>query len=232
MMQGMINGENVSGYKMNRGYGVIENKYHKNLGDENLARLFVNYNDDEAFNELVNRYAGMIYRLALRITKDTYSAEDVLQNVFLILIEKLQNFKGESKLSTWIYTITSNESLLTLRKNVFRSSKETSYDKHREELSNYDSGLYDSGGPLPDKLVMNMEVNTILERVINELPDDYRIAFQLRDIEGLSNREAADILGISVPAIKSRILRARNELRRKLIPYLSLNSYDFKQNLS
>lgn len=194
---------------------------YKELNDEKLASLYVNDRDDDAYNEIVNRYGEKIFRLAMRITKNPESAEEVLQNVFVKLIEKLGTFREESKLATWIYTVSSNEAFMFLRSKNKSSFKEISV----EEFNNKDSGSayeglqikYDGFGP--DDSAINAQQQEILERAISELHEEYRIVFQLRDVEGLSNQQAADVLGLSLPAVKSRILRARNQLKKKLARY-------------
>ncbi|HSG30545.1 MAG TPA: sigma-70 family RNA polymerase sigma factor [Thermodesulfobacteriota bacterium] len=194
---------------------------YKDLKDEQLASLYVKNRDDNAYNEIVNRYGEKIFRLAMRITKNPESAEEVLQNVFVKLIEKLGTFREESKLATWIYTVSSNEAFMYLRGKNKNSSKEISV----EEFNNNDSGSYYEGLQLkydgfgPDESVNNMEQQEILDKAIGELPEEYRVVFQLRDVEGLSNQQTADILGLSLPAVKSRILRARNQLKKRLAEY-------------
>lgn len=194
---------------------------YKELNDEKLASLYVNDRDDDAYNEIVNRYGEKIFRLAMRITKNPESAEEVLQNVFVKLIEKLGTFREESKLATWIYTVSSNEAFMFLRSKNKSSFKEISV----EEFNSKDNGSayeglqikYDGFGP--DDSAINAQQQEILERAISELHEEYRIVFQLRDVEGLSNQQAADVLGLSLPAVKSRILRARNQLKKKLARY-------------
>ncbi len=194
---------------------------YKELNDEKLASLYVNDRDDDAYNEIVNRYGEKIFRLAMRITKNPESAEEVLQNVFVKLIEKLGTFREESKLATWIYTVSSNEAFMFLRSKNKSSFKEISV----EEFNNKDNGSayeglqikYDGFGP--DDSAINAQQQEILERAISELHEEYRIVFQLRDVEGLSNQQAAEVLGLSLPAVKSRILRARNQLKKKLARY-------------
>ena len=194
---------------------------YKALKDEELASLYVNNRDDDAYNEIVNRYGEKIFRLAMRITKNPESAEEVLQNVFVKLIEKLGTFREESKLATWIYTVSSNEAFMYLRTKNKKSSKEISV----EEFNNNDNGSAFEGllikyeGNGPDESVIKLQEQEILENAIGELPEEYRIVFQLRDVEGLSNQQTADVLGLTLPAVKSRILRARNQLKKKLAAY-------------
>lgn len=194
---------------------------YKELNDEKLASLYVNDRDDDAYNEIVNRYGEKIFRLAMRITKNPESAEEVLQNVFVKLIEKLGTFREESKLATWIYTVSSNEAFMFLRSKNKSSFKEISVEEFnsKDNGSAYESLQIKYDGFGPDDSAINAQQQEILERAISELHEEYRIVFQLRDVEGLSNQQAADVLGLSLPAVKSRILRARNQLKKKLARY-------------
>ena len=190
------------------------------LSDEELVRLFVENQDEEAFNEIVNRYGNKIYGFALRITRNPSDAEEVLQEVFLTLIEKLYTFRKESKFSTWLYRVAANASYMRLRNNK----------KYENEISLEDYVPYNREGALhriedkdwssrPDKALLSEESLEIIERAIEELPEPYRVVFILRDIEGFSNEEVAEILKLSVPATKSRLHRARLFLRDKLSSY-------------
>ncbi|NIX15949.1 MAG: sigma-70 family RNA polymerase sigma factor [Candidatus Dadabacteria bacterium] len=189
---------------------------YSNIADEKLAALYVDRNDDNAFNELVNRFGDKIYRLAMRITKSPESAEEVLQRVFVKLVEKLSLFRGDSKLSTWIYTVSSNEAFRYLRER--NGSREYSLDELSDKNSDNTSGWLQpmDTNPDPENNAINSELLEILDKAINELQEEYRIVFQLRDVEGLSNIEVSEILGLSLPAVKSRILRARTQLKEKL----------------
>ena len=192
---------------------------YENLDDEELINLFVSSDDEKSFDELVNRYANLIFRIARRITGNECAAEDVLQNVFLILVTKLSTFQGKSKLSTWIYTIATNESLLSKRKNISRGNTEISTELNSPETEFRGKLCFDPEALLPDDIVQAGEFNVLLENAVNELDEIYRVVFQLRDIEGLGNAEVAEILGLSIPAVKSRNLRARSQLRDRLKKY-------------
>jgi len=193
----------------------------KGESDEGLIELFVTRNDESAFEKIVNRYGCKIYGLALRITSDHHSAEEVLQEVFLTLIKKSGTFKGEAKFSSWLYRITVNSSYMHLRR----------VKKHETDVSLDGYVPYDENGTLmgrikskdwsdrPDRVLFSKEAMEIIEKAVSELPESYRVVFHLRDIEGLSNEEISEILGISVPAVKSRLHRARLFLRDKLSDY-------------
>ncbi|NIP38844.1 MAG: sigma-70 family RNA polymerase sigma factor [Candidatus Dadabacteria bacterium] len=194
----------------------IKEQDYKDIEDEKLAALYVNGKDDAAFSELVNRYGDKVYRLAMRITKSPESAEEVLQRVFVKLVEKLGMFRGDSKLSTWIYSVSTNEAFRYLREK--NSSREYSLDELSDKESDMSSGWFQprDNNPDPENNAINSELSEILDKAINQLPKEYRTVFQLRDVEGLSNIEVAKILGLSLPAVKSRILRARTQLKNKL----------------
>jgi len=200
---------------------------HKESSDEVLVMSFLEDQDEEAFNEIVNRYADKIYRLALRITRSHSDAEEILQEVFIILIEKLDTFHGGSKFSTWLYRVAANASYLRLR----------SEKKYKNNVSFEDYISYDKDGVLrgveikdwsdrPDEVLLSKEAMEIIERTVNELPVAYRVVFQLRDVKGLTNPEVAKILGLSLPSVKSRIHRTRLFLRDRLSGYLPTNGED------
>src|ERR1700741_1895032 len=199
---------------------------HRKLTDEELIRVFVEDQDEEAFNEIVDRYGDKIYRTALRITHNPSDAEDVLQEVFITLIEKLDSFHEESKFSTWLYRVAANASLMHLR----------TEKKYKNEVSLEDYVSYNEDGMLkgvkikdwsgrPDEVLLSKEVMEIIERAVNELPVLYRVVFHLVDVEGHSNEETAELLGLSLPAVKSRIHRARLFLRDRLSDYF----FEFKK---
>lgn len=193
---------------------------HHDLSDEELVRMFVEERDEDAFNEIANRYGEKVFRLALRITHSTHIADEVLQEVFLTLVEKLDSFREESTFSTWLYRVATNASLIQIR-NEKRDGRNISL----EEYVPYDEKGMLLGISLkdwshtPDEVLVEKEGLEVIDRAINELPEKYRIIFHLRDVEGLTNKEVGDILGLSISAVKSRIHRARLYLRDKLSDY-------------
>lgn len=192
-----------------------------NTTDEKLIELFTSSNDENAFEEIINRYCDKIYKLAFRITRDHHSAEEVLQEVFLTLLKKIGTFRGESKFSSWLYRVTANAAYMHLR----------AEKKYESDVSLEDYVPYDENGTLkgrikvkdwsdrPDKALLSKEAMEIIEKAVDELPEPYRVVVHLRDIEGLSNEEVSVLLGLSVPALKSRLHRARLFLRDKLSDY-------------
>ncbi len=170
--------------------------------------------DRAAFNELVNRNAQKVFRMARHMTRNDQDAEDVLQEAFLKAFSKLDQFQGDAKFSTWLTRIAVNESLMRLRKG--RNSKTVSLD---EEFEVGDSAIQREvadDGEDPEQTYGRTEMREILEGAIDSLAEGYRTVFVLRDVEGFSTEETAEMLDLSVSAVKSRLLRARLQLRDKL----------------
>ena len=167
-----------------------------------------------AFTELVTRYERNIFRLALHITQNREDAEDVLQEAFLKAFQHLDQFQGQSKFYTWIVRIAVNEALMKLRKR--KSDRTVSLD---EELDTGEDTLVREiavWGEDPEQLYSREELQQILNQAIQSLSAPYRTVFALRDIEELSTEETAAALGLTIAAVKSRLLRARLMLREKL----------------
>jgi RNA polymerase sigma-70 factor (ECF subfamily) len=194
---------------------------YKEMPDEELVAVYAEEGDENAFSGIVDRYADRIYKTALRIMHDPTSAEDVLQEVFLVLATKAGTFRRESKFSTWLYMIAINASYMRIR-----ADKKI----HSNEVSLEDYAPYDESGalgevvlkdfsPRPDAELLSREGVEIIMNAVNELPDPYRIAFHLSQEQGLTAVETAEALGISLSSAKSRIHRARLFLRDKLADY-------------
>ena len=170
--------------------------------------------DQAAFSTLVSQYERKIYRLAKHITQNDEDAEDVLQESFLKAYEHLDNFQGNSKFYTWIVRIAVNESLMKLRKR--RSDKTVPLDEPvdtGEEMVAREIAVWEDN---PEQRYSREEMQQILDEAVQSLKPDFRTVFILRDIEEMSTEETAESLGISIPAVKSRLLRARLALREKL----------------
>lgn len=191
------------------------------LSDEKLVEAFAHDKDPRALETLVNRYSDKIMRLALRITHNEIDAEEVLQNVFLTMVEKLHTFRGESKFSSWLYRVALNASYLYVGAVKKKNDKEI----HLEDYEVYNehgkiTGISDRDwSSIPDEELLNLEGKTAIEQAINELPLKYRVVFQLGDVEGLPDKEIAEVLNLSLSAVKSRTRRARLFLRDKLSEY-------------
>jgi RNA polymerase sigma-70 factor (ECF subfamily) len=180
--------------------------------------------DTEAFGQLVKRYERKIYRLAKNITQNDEDAEDVLQDTFIKAYEHLDKFQGNSKFYTWLVRIGVNESLMKLRKRKtdrtvpLDEPVDTGEDPVVREIAVW--------GEDPENKYSQEELRTILEEAVESLRPAFRTVFVLRDIEELSTEETAEALGLSIPAVKSRLLRARLQLREKLTRFFKRKGDD------
>ncbi|MGD0956498.1 MAG: sigma-70 family RNA polymerase sigma factor [Candidatus Acidiferrales bacterium] len=172
--------------------------------------------DISAFETLVGRYERKIFRLTQNITQNREDAEDAMQEAFLKAFEHLDNFQGNSRFYTWLVRIAVNQALMKLRK---RRPNVVSLDQELDTGEDMMPRDVEDWGPSPEERYGQTELSDILGKVIGELDPQFRIVFQLRDIEELSTEETAEALGLSVPAVKSRLLRARLKLREKLNQY-------------
>ena len=173
--------------------------------------------DTAAFEQLVKQYDRQIYRTALHITQNREDAEDITQDVFFKAFQKLEQFQGNSKFSTWLVRIAVNESLMRLRRR--KTSKTVSMDQDVETEEGAIPRDFAEWRPNPEQIFSQSELGEILRKTIAGLPPGFRTVFTLRDIENLSTEETAEALGLSVPAVKSRLLRARLQLRERLSRY-------------
>ena len=177
----------------------------------------------EQFNELVNRHARKVFRLTQHITGNREDAEDALQEAFLKAYSRLPQFQGDSQFYTWLVRIAVNESLMKLRKRRVGGFSvslddpiETEDDFLPREIAAWDEN--------PEQTYARQELQEILDRAVSSLPPIFRTVFVLRDLEQLSTEEAAEALNLSVAAVKSRLLRARLQLREKLSKYFQHRS--------
>ena len=180
--------------------------------------------DNGAFSELVKRYEAKIFRLAQHITQNREDAEDVLQETFLKAYEHLDQFQGNSKFYTWIVRIAVNQALMKLRRR--KTDKSVSLDEGidtGEDTVTREIAAWDED---PEQRFTREELGEILNSTVQGLAPAYRSVFLLRDVEDLSTEETAEALGISVPAVKSRLLRARLQLREKLTRYFKRKGDD------
>ena len=173
--------------------------------------------DTTAFEGLVRKYERQIFRTAQHITQNREDAEDITQDVFFKAFQKLHQFQGNSKFSTWLVRIAVNESLMRLRKR--KTSKTVSMDQDVETDEGSIPRDFAEWRPNPEQNYTQAEMRVILDKTIAGLPPGFRTVFTLRDIENLSTEETAEALGLSVPAVKSRLLRARLQLRERLSRY-------------
>ena len=192
--------------------------------DESVLVAQAREGDTRAFGELVRRYEGKIFRLAQHVTQNREDAEDVLQETFMKAYEHLNQFKGDSKFYTWIVRIAVNQALMKLRRR--RSDKSVSLDESIDTGEDTVVREIASWEEDPEQRFSREELGEILDGAIESLDPLYRSVFVLRDIDELSTEETADALGLSVPAVKSRLLRARLQLREKLTRFFKRKGDD------
>jgi len=175
--------------------------------------------DISAYEQLVRRYDRNVFRIAQHITHNREDAEDVVQDAFLKAYENLAKFQEQSKFYTWLVRIAVNEALMRLRQR--RPERTVSLDEDvRTEEDTVPREVAD-WSPNPEQLYSQSEMREILQRTIQGLPPGFRTVFVLRDVEGLSTEETAEALDLSIPAVKSRLLRARLQLRERLNKYFA-----------
>src|ERR1700688_3264711 len=197
--------------------GAIQNKGVGPVREELTLAQAAKRGDDQAFEELVRRYDRNVFRIAQHITQNREDAEDVVQEAFLKAYGNLAKFQEQSKFYTWLERIAVNEALMKLRRR--KPERTVSLD---EEVKTEDDSLpreVADWSPNPEQMYNQAELRDILTRTIQGLPSGFRTVFVLRDVEGLSTEETAEALGLSIPAVKSRLLRARLQLRERLNRY-------------
>jgi RNA polymerase sigma-70 factor (ECF subfamily) len=173
--------------------------------------------DIGAFEELVRKYDRNVFRIANHITQNREDAEDVVQDAFLKAYQNLGQFQGQSKFYTWLVRIAVNEALMRLRRR--RPERMVSLDEDINTGEDTIPREVADWAPNPEQLYNQGELREILQKTIQGLPPSFRTVFVLRDVEGLSTEETADALNLSIPAVKSRLLRARLQLRERLTKY-------------
>ena len=192
---------------------AAENEQHPDVALVERVRA----GDVGAYDELVRKYERQVFRIAQHITQNREDAEDVMQDAFVKAFEKLDQFQGNSKFYTWLVRIAVNESLMRLRKR--RTGKLVSMD---DEILTEEGSVprdFADWAPDPEQNYNQAELADILRKTIQGLPPGFRVVFVLRDVDGLSTEETAQTLGLSIPAVKSRLLRARLQLRERLSRY-------------
>jgi RNA polymerase sigma-70 factor, ECF subfamily len=176
----------------------------------------------EAPEMLVETYGDRVYRLTYRITGSNEDAEEATQDALWTAARKIDSFKGESQFGSWLYRIAANAAYQKLRSRRAKT-REIAIDDVLPAFDN--EGLHfepmDDWTPRVDDNAANGELRLVLEKAIDELPPDYRTALVMHDVEGMPNPDIAETLGISLPAVKSRVHRSRLFVRKKLSDYLA-----------
>ena len=182
--------------------------------------------DEHAFSLLVKKYESTVYSFAYKVCRNEEQATETLQDTFVNVYRKLGQFNGKAKFSTWLYQIVTNNCLMKRRKSKLDKS---SFSLESPDGAQEDSEHQGDGASLqtlvslkqtPQDEMVNKELREHLDSAILKLPMEQRIVFILRDVEGRSSEEAAKILKVSVPAVKSRLRRARVFLREQLQEYM------------
>ena len=182
--------------------------------------------DRAEFARLVETYYELIYRLAYKMLNDPQEAEDILQETFLKAYRYIDGFDGRSSLSTWLYRIATNEALMSLRrKKLDTVSMDETLDTMEGEVEPVQIVDWCC---LPEAELMSAEAQARLSQATEKLPATLRVVFVLRDIQGLSTREVAEVLSLSETAVKTRLSRARLRLREDLSEYYSEKLRDGK----
>ena len=183
--------------------------------------------DREAFARLVDETSGHIYRVALQILGDEQDAEDVLQETFIKAFRALPEFEGRSSLTTWLYRIAVNEALMLVRKRKSQGPVNAAQTVSVDESDPFDPEAESEGMEivdwccLPEGELLSSETRRFLDQAIQKLPENLRVVFVMRDLEGLSIQETSEALGLSENNVKTRLLRARLRLRQELSVYFS-----------
>ena len=178
-------------------------------------------NEDAAYDELVRTYSGPIYHVAYRMTGDAAEASDAVQDIFLKIFRNIGGFKGEAALKTWIFKIAFSEILNRLRWWKRRHRYATLSLDESPNGNTPGDGVADAG-PTPEEVLQAKEREDAIQQALRRLSHEHRSIIVLRDIEGFSYTEIADVLGISMGTVKSRLARARADLKKSLMRYLSV----------
>ena len=170
----------------------------------------------EAFDKLYREHVDLVYRYAHRLCGEPESAKDLVQETFLNAYRGLKDFRGDSRISTWLYTIASRACLRMRRKRKGAPERELSLEEFVPTSEGEFRLQIAVDGLTPEQALENKELREALEQAINKLPKKYRMALVLRDMEGLSAGETGAIMGLTERAVKSRLHRARLFVRREL----------------
>ncbi len=183
--------------------------------DEEVLRA-VQSGETDAFDRFVTRFGKRIYAFGMRVCNQSEDAEDVYQDTLVAVYRRLSGLREPKALTTWLYRVVANACRTKRRKGGFAANREIPLDELLPQGERIDSGpvLPEDSGPAAD--VYRRELSDALEKAMRDLPDDYRVVWLMRDVEGLSTLETAEALQISVSNVKMRLHRARLQLRKQL----------------
>ncbi len=188
------------------------------LGDSDVVQSFLD-GDERAFGELVRRYDGRLLNFVYRTIGDRERAQDLVQETFVRVYRHLHRFDQSKKFSTWVYTIAGN-----LAKNELRNRSRNPLVLFQTIRKNWDADHrpleWEDSSYKPDDLYRKRHLRTLVEQVVAELPEHHRIVFVLRELEGKTYEEIANITGCNLGTVKSRLNRARNNFARMIAPML------------
>jgi RNA polymerase sigma-70 factor (ECF subfamily) len=176
--------------------------------------------DHGAFTSLVKRHEDAVYRFSFKVCRDRNQAQEALQDTFISVYRNLDSFDGRSKLTTWLYRIVTNNCLMKRRRRKLDEVTEPLVEPDVDKQGKFTHPI-PRWDETPADLLIHKEFRAILDQAIRKLPVEYRMVFVLRDVEGKTNEETANILKLSQEATKSRLRRARAFLREQLNPYMT-----------
>jgi RNA polymerase sigma-70 factor, ECF subfamily len=190
--------------------------------EEAMFVMRLQAHEDAAYDELVRTYSASIFHVAYRMLGDSAEASDLVQEIFLKVFRNIGGFKGEAALKTWVFRIAFSEILNRLRWWKRRHRFATvSLDEPANDFGG-SSRMIAASSPTPEQALQSKEEEGAIQQALGKLSREHRSIIVLRDIEGFSYNEIADVLGVSVGTVKSRLARARADLKKSLIRYLSV----------
>jgi RNA polymerase sigma-70 factor (ECF subfamily) len=189
-----------------------------NISDQALIEK-IRAGDFQAFESLVTRYESKVYRLAIRMLRNPQDAEDALQETFIQVYRGLPGFEGRSTFSTWLFRLATNACLMKIRHRATEPSRLLPLEDYLPRQDQGEIPQMVDWTDRPEDALLSKESREKMMEALEKLPPEYRAVFILRDMEGFSNEETGEALGISIAAVKSRLHRARLALRGMLAEY-------------
>ena len=199
---------------------TVKNPTPQQIKDKDFDLIqAINAGEVEKFQDLVKRYEAKLYNFSLRMCRDPSDAEDMIQDTFLNVFRYLKNFRYETKFKNWLYKVAASTCFKKRRKSKFAPEKELSLDEFRPDDEAEKPDHVPQWALMPLDKLLNEELAGVISKTIITLPKKYRMVIVLRDIEGFSTTETAQILNLSPSNVKVRLHRARLYLREKLKGY-------------